>query len=298
MNPSPFRGTGVALVTPFRNGPVNYAAFAEMTERLILAQIDFLVPLGSTGEASTLFDTEKKQLLKLCIEINAGRKPIVAGLGGSNTQALKEHLQSFDYSAVDAIMISSPPYNKPTQEGLYAHFMQLAEASPKPILIYNIPSRTCSNLLPQTVLRLAEKGQEQFIGIKEASGNLTQIMNLLSQKPDNFLVLSGDDMLTLPLIACGADGVVSVMANALPDRFSSMVRYALNCEWEKARKIHNSLLPLNELLYREGNPAGIKGALEALGLCSRETRLPLLPLSDELFQKIEKEILKIARHKA
>ncbi len=298
MNPSLLRGTGVALVTPFRNGPINYAAFAEMAERLILSQVNFLVPLGSTGEASTLSEAEKKQLLKLCIEINAGRKPIVAGLGGSNTQALKEHLQSFDYSAVDAIMISSPPYNKPTQEGLYAHFMQLAEASPKPILIYNIPSRTCSNLLPQTVLRLAEKGQEQFIGIKEASGNLTQIMNLLSQKPDNFLVLSGDDMLTLPLIACGADGVVSVMANALPDQFSSMVRYALNCEWEKARKIHNGLLPLNELLYREGNPAGIKGALEALGLCSRETRLPLLPLSDELFQKIEKEILKIAHHKA
>ncbi len=297
MNSSRLRGTGVALVTPFRSGPVNYAAFAEMTERLIASQVDFLVPLGSTGEASTLSKTEKEYLLNLCIEANAGRKPIVAGLGGSNTQELKKHLQSFDYSAVDAIMISTPPYNKPTQEGLYAHFMQLAEVSPKPILIYNIPSRTCSNLLPQTVLRLAKTGKEQFIGIKEASGQLEQIMTLLAQKPQDFLVLAGDDILALPLIACGADGVVSVMANALPDYFSSMVRHALAHEWEEARKRHHTLLPLNKLLYQEGNPAGIKGALEALGLCSRETRLPLLPLSDELFQKIEREVLRIARRK-
>ncbi len=287
----PLKGTGVALVTPFRNGKVNYPAFAEITERTIIGEVDFLVPLGSTGEASTLSEEEKRQLLKLCIKVNNGRKPIVAGLGGSDTRALVEHLQKFDYSGVDAIMISCPAYNKPTQEGLYAHFMHLAEASPRPILIYNIPGRTAVNILPETALHLAKAGKEKFLGIKEASGDMLQIMRLIAQKPENFSVFSGDDMLSLPLIACGADGVVSVMANALPGRFATMIRLARQGQFDQARQIHNSLLALNELLYREGNPAGIKAALEALGLCSRELRLPLSTASEKLCRQIENEVM-------
>ncbi|HHJ50415.1 MAG TPA: 4-hydroxy-tetrahydrodipicolinate synthase [Phaeodactylibacter sp.] len=291
------KGTGVALITPFRNGKINYPAFAEITERALIGEIDFLVPLGSTGEASALTAQEKRQLLKVCIQVNAGRKPIVAGLGGNDTHSMCQHLQSFDYSGADVIMISNPAYNKPTQEGLYAHFMRLAEASPLPILIYNIPGRTCSNLLPQTVLRLAKAGKEKFSGIKEASGNLLQIMQILAQKPENFSVLSGDDMLSLPLIACGADGVISVMANALPGRFASMVRLAREGRFDQARQIHNTLLPLNELLYREGNPAGIKAALEALGLCTRDLRLPLTPASEMLYLQIEKAVLQLVKNR-
>ncbi len=291
MNSSRLRGTGVALVTPFRNHAVNYAAFAEITERVIAAGTDFLVPLGSTGEAATLSEEEKRQLLSLCIRVNDGRLPIVAGLAGNDTQKMSRHLQQFDYSGIDALMIGTPPYNKPTQEGLYAHFMRLAEVSPKPILIYNIPGRSCANLLPETVLRLAKAGKNRFIGIKEASGNIMQIMRLLAQKPDDFLLFSGDDMLALPLIACGADGIISVMGNALPGKFSTMIRHALHGEWEKARQLHHSLISLDELLYREGNPAGIKGALAALGLCSREVRLPLTPLSDSCFSEIERLVL-------
>ena len=295
MNPQMLRGTGVALVTPFTaDKKVDYQALESIIEYVIDGGVDYLVSLGTTGEAVTLTPEECRAVFDFTIKTVNGRKPIVAGLFGNNfTAKLVNVLKTYNLEGFAAIMSSSPAYSKPPQEGIYQHYMQVAEASPLPIIIYNVPGRTGSNVLPETVLRLAH-ANEKFIAIKEASGDMGQAMTILKSRPDHLLVLSGDDPLTVPMIGCGADGVISVIANAYPHHWSEMVRAALNYDMKKAADINLELLDIHPLLYVEGNPVGIKAAMEIKGLCRRDVRVPLVPLSDPSFQALKKEMGKVA----
>jgi 4-hydroxy-tetrahydrodipicolinate synthase len=276
-----FRGTGVALVTPFSNGEIDFPALERVIEHVVEGGVDFLVSLGTTGEAVTLSSAEVRKVLDFTIQVNAGRLPIVAGMfGDNNTARLLHTLKHFNFEGIDAIMSSSPSYNRPTQEGVYQHYMAMQEASPLPIIIYNVPARTGSNVKPETILRLAH-ASEKFLAVKEAGGDPVQAMKLIKGKPEHFLVLSGDDPLTLPLLACGGDGAISVIANALPKAFSSLVRSALEDDYHTAARLNLELLDIHPWLYIDGNPAGVKGAMEILGICSREVRLPLVPMRQE-----------------
>ena len=274
------RGTGVALVTPFKNGQVDWEALERVIEYVIEGGVEFLVSLGTTGESSTTTDDEHRQILDFSIKINRGRLPFVAGIfGGNNTAAVVEKLRSFNFNGIDAILSSNPAYNKPGQEGIFQHYMALAEASPRPIIIYNVPSRTSSNMTAETTLRLAH-ASDKFIAVKEASDDIYQIMKIIKGRPEGFLVLSGDDFMTLPVIATGGDGVISVIANCSPRPFTDMVRAALRDEMPEARQLNLKLLDLYKQLFVEGNPVGIKAAMEIRGLCTREVRLPLVPMTD------------------
>lgn len=275
-------GTGVALVTPFLRHEIDYSALERIIEHVIAGGVDFIVSLGTTGEAITLSADEVNEVLQFTIQKTAGRVPVVAGFFGDNyTERLAQKLRSYDFTGVAAVMSSSPSYNKPTQEGIYRHYMAIAEASPLPIIIYNVPGRTASNMSAETTLRLAHAG-EVFMAVKDASGDLAQAMKILRDKPAHFQLWSGDDVLTLPLIACGATGVISVIANAWPAEFSGMVRAARSGNWPEARRLNDLLLDVHPHLYKEGNPGGIKAAMEIMGLCSKEVRLPLAPVSDNL----------------
>lgn len=279
-------GTGVALVTPFRNHAIDYTALERLIEHTIAGGVDFLVSLGTTGEAITQSPEECRDVLTFTIEKTAGRVPVVAGLFGSNyTEKLTRALQVYDLNGVAAIMSSSPAYSKPTQEGIFRHYMAVAEASPAPVIIYNVPGRTSSNVEAATTLRLAQ-ASEQFIAVKEASGDLAQAMSIIKDMPPHFQVWSGEDPLTLPMIACGATGVISVIANAFPKAFSGMVRHARAGELQKARQLNDPLHPVHPFLYADGNPAGIKGVLEMLGICSKETRIPLMPITDSNYRAL------------
>ncbi len=291
MNLQKFRGTGVALVTPFTaDKKVDYPALERVIEYVIEGGVDFLVSLGTTGEAVTLTAEECRAVFDFTIRIVNGRKPIVAGLFGSNfTAKLVNTLKTYNLEGFDAIMSSSPAYNKPPQEGIYRHYMEVAEASPLPIIIYNVPGRTGSNVLPPTILRLA-KGNEKFIAVKEASGDLGQAMSILKNRPDNFLVLSGEDPLTVSMIACGGDGVISVIANAYPEHWSEMTRAALNQDMEKAARLNLDLLDIHPWLYIEGNPVGVKAAMEIKGVCGMEVRTPLVPLSEKSYAALKNEM--------
>ena len=296
MKQQKFSGTGVALVTPFRNKDVDYPALERIIEHVIHGGVDFIVSLGTTGEAVTLSSDECRRVLDFTIEKVDGRLPIVAGLFGSNyTEKLVRALKEYRFDGIDAIMSSSPAYSKPPQEGIYQHYMAVADASPVPVIIYNVPGRTGSNVLPQTVLRLAE-ASEQFIAVKEASGDLVQGMKILKERPEHLLVLSGDDPLCLSMTACGGDGVISVIANAYPAEFSEMIRAARSGDLKTAQTINLALLDIHPWLYVEGNPVGIKGAMEILGFCSREVRIPLTPLSPEPYQKLKIEMEKAAKY--
>jgi 4-hydroxy-tetrahydrodipicolinate synthase len=269
------RGTGVALVTPFKNGQIDWEDLERIIEHVIGGGVEFLVSLGTTGESTTTSDTEHRAILDFTIKINRGRVPLVAGIfGGNNTAALVEKLGQFNFEGIDALLSSNPAYSKPGQEGIFQHYMALAEVSPRPIIIYNVPSRTASNMTAETTLRLANSS-DKFIGIKEASNDIYQIMKILKGRPDGFLVLSGDDFITLPLVAAGGDGVISVIANTAPRPFTDMVRAALRNDLATARELNQSLLEMYRLLFIEGNPVGVKAAMELQGLCSREVRLPL-----------------------
>lgn len=293
MKQQKFRGTGVALITPFIDGKVDYAALGRIIDYVIEGGVDFLVSLGTTGEAVTLSSRECREVFDFTIEKVRRRVPIVAGLFGSNyTEKLVEGVRNYDLEGFDAIMSSSPAYNKPPQEGIYRHYMALAEVSPLPIIIYNVPGRTGSNVLPQTVLRLAE-ASDKFIAVKEASGNLVQAMEILKYKPDDFLVLCGEDPLTLPMTAAGGDGVISVIANAYPAQFSEMVRAVLRNDLATARKLNLDLLDVHPWLYCEGNPIGIKAAMEILGFCRRDVRIPLVPLTEKNYQNLKREMEKV-----
>ena len=293
MKKSPLSGTGVALVTPFRNGAIHFGELERIIEFTIEGGVEYLLPLGSTGESNTISESEGIEILRFTLQQAAGRVPVVAGFfGGNDTASLVRKLDRIDLSGVAAILSSAPAYNKPTQEGLFRHYMALAAASPLPIIIYNVPSRTACNIEPDTVLRLA-RADEKFIAVKEASGVVGQAMRIIKHRPEGFLVLSGDDLLTLPIIACGGDGVISVIANAFPGEFSNMVRAGLKEDFVTARKLNTLLWDLHKWMYIEGNPAGVKAAMEIRGLCSREVRLPLTALSETNFEALKNAIHEI-----
>lgn len=289
-NKHPFSGTGVAIITPFDgNGNVDIEALKKLTKHQIEGNTDVLVVLGTTGETATLTEQEKELVVNTVITENAGHCQIVLGLGGNNTAALVQQLENFKYAGVDGILSVSPYYNKPTQEGIFQHYKALSEASPLPIILYNVPGRTGSNMLASTTLRIA-KECKNVVGIKEASGNMEQVMDILNHRHPDFLVLSGDDPLTLPMLACGGDGVISVTANAFPVHCTQMVNAFSEGDYAAARKLHFQLLEITKLFFVDGNPAGIKYALKLLNICEQFVRLPLVSIREETKRAIEKEL--------
>ena len=276
------KGLGVAMVTPFDSeGNIDFPALEKLTNYLIDGGIDYLDVQGTTGESPVLSHDEKQAVLNKVTEVNQGRLPVVFGIGGNNTASLVEAFSKFDLSSVDAILSASPYYNKPTQEGIYQHYKTLAQATDLPIILYNVPGRTSSNILASTTLRLANDFSN-IIAVKEASGSMEQIMDIIQNRPDNFLVISGDDAITLPIITSGGDGVISVVGNAFPLEFGKMVHAALNDDIKTAREYHYKVLPVIAPLFAEGNPAGVKECLAHLGIMSNSLRLPLVNVSPEL----------------
>ncbi len=283
-------GTGVAMVTPFNaDGTVNFNHLSKLTEHLINGGVEYLVVMGTTAESATLSDTEKKAVLKCVMDTNANRLPIVLGVGGNNTADVCNQLTQLDTTGLTAILSVSPFYNKPTQDGIYAHYKAVSAASPLPIILYNVPGRTGSNVLAATTLRIANDFNN-VVAVKEASGDLEQCMAIIKNRPDGFLVISGDDSLSLPIIASGGDGVISVVANAFPQQYSNLIRAAMNNQFSEARRWQYKLLDIIDLLFSEGNPAGVKCALNLLDVCDPHVRLPLLEASSELRTKLKQEI--------
>jgi 4-hydroxy-tetrahydrodipicolinate synthase len=282
-----FMGTGVALVTPFTSEKkVDFAALERVVNHVIEGQVQYLVVLGTTGETATLKKEEKQAVVAAVLKANRKRLPVVIGMGGNDTDEVVHSIKETDLSDFAAVLSVAPYYNRPTQQGLYEHFAAIAKACPLPVILYNVPSRTASNISSETVLHLANNFKN-IIGVKEASGNFAQIMQIIKNKPAHFRVISGDDSLTLPLIYLGASGVISVIANSHPHEFSGMVRAALNHEHDKANELHYKLLDLIHALFEEGSPAGVKAALELQGLCGKEVRLPLVAASDNLVKKLK-----------
>lgn len=280
------RGTGVALVTPFNtDGSTDFTALENLIDHVIGGKVEYIVTLGTTGETPTLSKKEKISIAEFTIDKVNGRVPVVVGIGGNNTAELVEDLHSFPLDKAIAVLSASPYYNKPSQEGIYQHYKVLAEASPKPVLLYNVPGRTGRNISAATTLKLAQN-VPNIVGIKEASGDMQQCMEILRDKPDNFLVVSGDDALALPQIACGMQGVISVAANAFPKEFSEMVRKSLLNDFSAARAINNTLIEVYDIMFAENNPAGVKGFLSELNLALNEVRLPVVPLSEPLMNKV------------
>jgi len=293
MDTSIFRGTGVAVVTPFRNGAVDFDGITKIVDHLIKGGIDYIVALGSTGETATLNEEESRKILDHTIKEINGRVPIVAGnFGGNNTLELCRKIEGYNFDGIAAILSSSPAYVKPSQEGIYRHYMSLEKVSPVPIILYNVPGRTRSNMEWDTTIRLA-KASSKFIGIKEATGDLIQATRIIKNKPANFFVTSGDDEVALPMIACGGDGVISVIGNAFPAEFSGMIKAALADNYTKARELNLKTYDLHTWLYIEGNPVGIKSAMEILGFCTNEVRLPLHNMSKENYKMLENQVRKI-----
>jgi 4-hydroxy-tetrahydrodipicolinate synthase len=281
-----FKGVGVALVTPFQsNRQVDFSGLQRLVEHQIKNGTDYLVVQGTTGESATLSLQEKKAVLDFIIEINAKRLPIVLGIGGNNTAAVVEAIKSTDLKDVDGILSVSPYYNKPSQEGIYQHYKTISAATSKPIILYNVPGRTMSNVLAQTTLRIA-RDCKNIVAVKEASGNLEQVMEIINNKPEGFVVLSGDDALTLPHMAIGGDGVISVVANAFPKRFSTLVHAAMENNMDLAREKHYELFEVIQQLFADGNPGGVKHVLKLLNICDDNQRLPLVGVSKEVADKL------------
>lgn len=290
MNPLQLKGTGVALVTPFKNGKIDFDALEKVIEHCIDGGVDFLVSLGTTGEAITQTAEECRQVFDFTIKVNRGRLPLVVGFfGGNDTANLVRRIGNFNFEGFDAMMSSGPAYNKPTQEGFYQHFMKMQEVAPLPVIIYNVPGRTACNIEADTIVRLSH-ASDKFIAVKEASGDLNQAMYIHKYKRPDFALLSGEDPLTLPMMGIGAKGVISVIANAFPYEFSTMVRAALDCDFVKARHFNEMLLDIHPWLYVDGNPAGVKAALHIMGYIENELRLPLLPVSEETLIHLKKEM--------
>lgn len=289
-----FHGLGIALITPFKtNGEVDYEALERLMEYQISNGADFLCILATTGEAPCLSKEEKDKLTQEIKRINAGRVPLLKYCGGNNTRAVVEELKTTDWSGIDGILSICPYYNKPSQEGLYQHFKAIAEASPLPIVLYNVPGRTGINMKPETTCRIATDFPN-VVAIKEACGSLEQIDEILKHKPSHFEVISGDDALTFSMVASGAVGVISVIGNALPKEFSRMIRLEFRGEYEAARKIHHQFTELYKLLFVDGNPAGVKALLNDMGFIENELRLPLVPTKVATKQKMA-DILKKMR---
>ena len=282
MPTTKIRGAGVALVTPFNSyGNVDYPALKRVTEFTISQGIDFLVALGTTAETPTLDQEEKQEIVQVILETNNGRKPVVLGIGGNDTRAVVKQIGEQSFKGIDYLLNVAPYYNKPNQTGLYRHFEAIADSSQVPVILYNVPGRTGSNIAADTTLRLAND-KRNIVATKEASGNFDQIMAILRDRPEGFSVLSGDDALTLPILALGAEGVISVVANACPDRMTRMVKAMDEGDINKAQKLHYEMLELIRLIFAEGSPAGIKAALKHLGLCDENVRLPITPVSETL----------------
>ena len=276
------KGTGVALVTPFNNDKsVDYKGLRKLLNYVINGGVDYLVIMGTTGESTTLSKLEKSEVLDFCLKVNDKRLPIVLGIGGSNTYQVVNDIKSIKLDDIDAILSVSPAYNKPSQEGIYQHYKIIADTSPIPIIIYNVPGRTSSNILAETTIRLATDF-DNIVAVKEASGDMDQIMKILKNKPKKFTVLSGDDSLTLPMIYMGAEGVISVIGQAQPKDFSKMVSFGLEGDTKTANEVHNRLYDFYYPMYSEGNPVGVKACLEVLDICKATVRSPLVEASDEI----------------
>jgi 4-hydroxy-tetrahydrodipicolinate synthase len=282
-----FVGTGVALVTPFKKDfSVDTEALTRIVNFVIEGNVEYIVVLGTTAESATLNSDEKNLVIKTIKDANAGRLPLVLGVGGNNTMEVVEELQTRDFTGFSAILSVSPYYNRPTQEGIYQHFKLIAQASPLPIILYNVPGRTASNMLPSTVIRLANDFKN-VIAIKEAAGDIVQAMKLIQQKPKDFLVISGDDMVTLPMVLAGGAGVISVIGEGFPKEFSEMVRLGLQRKVDEAYKLHYKLADSIDMIFEQGNPGGIKEVFKARGLSENFVRLPLVNVNEDLAKRLE-----------
>jgi 4-hydroxy-tetrahydrodipicolinate synthase len=287
----PLIGTGVAVITPFTEaGVVDFKALDKIIEHLIYNKVEYLVVLGTTGETATLDTNEKALIFDAFRKSSAGRLPLVAGIGGNNTAAVVETLKQFDFSGYEAVLSVCPYYNKPNQSGIIKHYIALANASPKPIILYNVPGRTGVNMTAATTLTLAQ--HPNIKAMKEASGNFEQIMEIIANKPEHFMLISGDDALTLPMLSIGAQGVISVIANAYPRQFSELVRMALNGNYKAARDYHYQLLPLMQAIFADGSPGGIKETMKHLNLCETHVRLPL----EHVNETVKAQLLKLANN--
>ncbi|WDZ99633.1 4-hydroxy-tetrahydrodipicolinate synthase [Mucilaginibacter sp. SJ] len=288
-----FYGTGVAMVTPFHaDGQIDYNGLRNLIEHLIDGGVEYLVSLGTTGESATLSEAERKQVWTFTAEVVNKRVGLVAGIGGNNTHEVVEQIKSFDIEGYDAILSASPHYNKPTQEGIYQHYRAIAQNTKLPIILYNVPSRTGSTISADTTVRLA-KEFKNIIGIKEASGNFDLFNQLMRNKPEDFLFISGDDPVTLPMMALGGVGAISVIGNALPRQLSDMVRLLLNGDYKAAHAAHFDLIEFTRLMFTEGSPAGVKTALKQLGICGDTVRLPLVQVSEKTAGAIAEELKKL-----
>jgi 4-hydroxy-tetrahydrodipicolinate synthase len=286
------RGCGVAIITPFKDGEIDYKSLTSLVNHIIIGGVDFIVVLGTTGEAALLDAYESEKVLNHVLTIVDNRVPIVVGnLGGNNTKVLVDRIKTMDLSAFDGIMSSSPSYVKPTQEGIYRHYMRMADASPLPVIIYNVPGRTASNIEIDTMVRLADN-HPRFMAVKEASGDMNFGLKLLKEKPDHLDILSGDDPTTMSLCMMGASGGISVIANAFPYAFSEMIKAARSNNYAVAKSLNEQMMDIHPYLYSEGNPTGIKSLLNQMGLCSKETRLPLVEASESL----DASLLEIVRN--
>ncbi|MEJ0105588.1 MAG: 4-hydroxy-tetrahydrodipicolinate synthase [Bacteroidota bacterium] len=282
-----FRGTGIAIVTPFHiDGMIDWDSYRKLINFWIDNKVEYLVVLGTTGESATIHGAEKQQILSFVKEVNAQRLPLIAGIGGNDTAEVISNFKSFDVSGYDAILSVSPYYSKPNQEGVFQHYKALDENTPLPIMLYNVPSRTGQSVTADTQLRIAHECKNIF-GTKEASGNFDLIMQLIKYKPADFIVISGDDALTLPMISLGAEGVISVIANAYPKGFSDMVRHCLDGKFAEARALHYRYTDIIASMFAEGSPSGVKAYLDEMGLCKDHVRMPVWPVSEQLQKKIK-----------
>jgi 4-hydroxy-tetrahydrodipicolinate synthase len=283
-----FSGTGVALITPFKSDKtVDFQSLEKIINYIIENGVDYIVTLGTTGETPTLSKSEKEEVARFTVQTVARRVPIVVGIGGNNTGETVEAIRKFYLQGIDGILSITPYYNKPNQEGIYQHYKAIGKASPLPVIAYNVPGRTGVNMTAETTLRIATDCPN-IMAIKEASGNMVQIMQIVKNRPEHFLVISGDDSLTYPIMAIGGDGVISVAAQAVPKTFSDMVHFALDGDLASARRNHYQILDLMESLFFDGSPAGVKAALSLAGLCENELRLPLVPVNEKVFEIIRK----------
>ncbi len=293
MKKSIFTGTGVALVTPFKkDDSIDFRALTNVVEHVINNGVEYLVALGTTGETPVLSLEEQGKIIGHVKKVNAGRLPLVVGMGGNHTRQQIDRIEKTDFDGIAAILTASPYYNKPNQKGIYKHYMSIAGASPVPVIIYNVPSRTGSNISAETTLKLASECGN-FAGIKEASGNMGQIMKIAKDKPAGFELISGDDALALPMISTGGAGVISVIGNAFPRQFSEMIRLALDDHWEEARSILFTMLDIIDQLFIEGSPAGVKAALNILNICENQVRLPLTTVSRTTYGRLTELIRSI-----
>lgn len=285
-----FKGTGVAIVTPFKNdSSIDFAALGRVVNHVIKGGVNYIIAMGTTGEASTLTMDEKQAVISFVTETIDGRVPLVIGIGGNNTQEIINFIKEVDLGGAEGILSVAPYYNKPSQRGLIQHFKAIATCSPLPVIIYNVPGRTSCNITSDTCLELAHEC-DNIVGVKEASGDLAQIMRIIKGKPENFLVISGDDMMTIPIIAAGGVGVISVLANAFPAECSELVSHAVKNNFKAARDIQFRFLETIDLLFADGNPAGVKAFMSVMNLCQNNLRLPLVPVNRTIYFKIQKAI--------